>query len=72
MMDYNAHLIARSEHNLMTRSIPAVSEWGEHLLPARPGYLSRLTALLRKLAARLIAFRRKADETPMLSRLKVN
>jgi hypothetical protein len=30
-MDYNAHMIARAEHQHMVKSLPIVSEYGQHL-----------------------------------------
>jgi hypothetical protein len=49
-MDYNAHMIARAEHQHMVRSLPAVPEYGYHL--TEPKHNQRL---LRRVSAILIA-----------------
>jgi hypothetical protein len=40
-MDYNALRVARAEHERMVRSVPQVSEYGEHIVAAQPRWLSR-------------------------------
>jgi len=40
-MDYNAQMIARADHNLMVRSLPAVPEFGEHIVTKQAVGLSQ-------------------------------
>jgi hypothetical protein len=59
MMDYSAHMIARAEHEQMVRSVPRVSEYGDHLLPEHSHRLSRLAAhLLSALKDRFAGLRK--------------
>ncbi len=45
-MDYNAFRISQSEHQHMVNSVPTVSEFGQHIVPAQPGWLARQTGRL--------------------------
>jgi hypothetical protein len=45
-MDYSVHMVARAEHQRMVRSVPPVSEFGEHIVAAQPHFLARQTARL--------------------------
>lgn len=63
-MDYNAHRIARAEHQHLVRSLPTVYDAGEHVLPPQPSRLSRLAAwLLNRVAALLTSFCRFANRS---------
>ena len=41
MNEYNAMMIARAEHEQMSRSLPRVSEFGENVLSEQPGWVSQ-------------------------------
>jgi hypothetical protein len=41
MNEYNAVMIARTEHELMVRSIAPVSEYGENVISEQPGWVSQ-------------------------------
>lgn len=41
MNEYTALRIARTEHELMVRSLPTVSEFGENVIAEQPGWVAQ-------------------------------
>jgi hypothetical protein len=52
MFDYNTHLIARAEHELMEQSLPKVYDFDTPALPEKRGWLGSRFARLRQMFRR--------------------
>jgi hypothetical protein len=48
MFNYNTHLIARAEHELMEQSLPKVYDFGENVVHQDSGWLNGLRQMFRR------------------------